>query len=154
MVLSLYLEPCEERVLSESFNESITNRSEFFSFIIIFWGPLSYMWPAIGQNIMMWCMTEYLTNWAGLHVIAERHGKLWDMTDFIYPLESHPHWTNCPPLHMPFLQFRTLCCLIWLTESYLSFKTELKTFLLVPQCWERHLSPVFQLQSYLAGEEN
>lgn len=34
------------------------------------------MWPAIGQNIMMWCMTEYLTNWAGLHVIAERHGKL------------------------------------------------------------------------------
>lgn len=37
MVLSLYLEPCEERVLSESFNESITNRSEFFSFIIIFW---------------------------------------------------------------------------------------------------------------------
>lgn len=37
MVLSLYLEPCKERVLSESFNESITNRSEFFSFIIIFW---------------------------------------------------------------------------------------------------------------------
>lgn len=73
-------------------------------------------------------------DWAGLHVISERHEKLWNMT----VISSVPLNHTCPLLHMLFLQPGLLCYLIWVAKSYSSFQTQLETFLLQWLPWYPH----------------
>lgn len=47
-----------------------------FSAPLPFPGPLSSMWSVIDQNIISGAQLYAGLKWAGLHVIAERHGKL------------------------------------------------------------------------------